>query len=296
MPVSVIMPVYNTKEEELRTAVESILNQTYADFEFIILNDASTNNAEDVIFSYADRRIRYLKNKTNLKLIESSNILLKETRYEYIARLDSDDYCVPERLEKQVKYLDEYPEIGVLGTFYEQIPADKFLPMPHMPDDVTLFTRYCGNCICHSSTMMRKTIIEKHNIRYDKKYLHAEDVKFWSDMSRYCKLALIPEILTYYRKSPDGISSQNSQYQSKMVMAIVFDNIINDFATDKKYMSAIMEKFVKGKPLTEEEFNRTNLFLVDVVNSLQKQISPPFNRLVRYYIMSILLYFLSYTS
>lgn len=291
VPISVIMPVYNTKESDLRDAIECILNQTYSDFEFVIVNDASTNNAEDVILSYKDERIRYLKNETNLGIIETSNRMIKEAKYDYIARLDSDDWCTLDRLEKQVKYLDEHPEVGVLGSYYKIMPDDRWFPVPTEPDDTTLFVRYCGNCISNSAVMMRKSIIEKYNIRYNKSALHAEDLKFWSEMSEHCKFANYPEILSYYRISPDGVSSQNRQYQLKMVLTILFDNIIKDFANDKDYMYSILTKFVKGTPVTDEEFVYTQQFLIGIVNFLQKHISYPVNTLVKNYVLSRLAYF-----
>ena len=101
--VSVLMSVYNARADELRQAIESILNQTYKNFEFIIINDGSTNDTEDVILSYEDKRIRYVKNEVNLKIIASLNKGLKLCRGKYIARLDADDYSAPTRLEKQVQ-------------------------------------------------------------------------------------------------------------------------------------------------------------------------------------------------
>lgn len=99
MPViSVIMPVYNTKEKFLREAVESILNQTFTDFEFIIINDGSDSITEDIILSYKDLRIKYLKNEQNLGIVQSLNKALKSASGKYIARMDADDISMPHRL------------------------------------------------------------------------------------------------------------------------------------------------------------------------------------------------------
>lgn len=286
--ISVVMPVYNTKENDLRMAIESILNQTFSDFEFVIVNDCSTNNAEDVIFSYDDQRIRYIKNKTNLKLIETSNILIREAKCEYVARLDSDDYSAPERLEKQYKYMEEHPEIGVLGTFYVRIPTNMAVVMPYEPDDVELFIKYCGNCIDNSSVMFRKSIVDKYNIKYNPGALHAEDFKFWSDMSCHCRMAVLPEFLTYYRISPDGVSENNKEYQAKMVTVIIMDNMIRDFAADKNYMYSILVKYIKNEPVTDEEFKYTNLFFLEVINYVQNRVSAPHRAYVKSFILSIL--------
>ncbi len=291
MPISVLMPVYNTRESDLRESIESILNQTYSDFELIIINDASTNNAEDVILSYKDKRIRYLKNEKNIKIIATRNRLINEAKYEYVAFIDSDDWCTRDRLEKQAKYLDEHPEVGLLGTYYKIMPGDRWYPIPSEPNDTTLFLRYCGNCISTSAAMFRKSIVDKYSIRFNVGALHAEDLKFWTDISEYCKCANYPEILSFYRISPDGVSSQNRQYQLKMVLTILFDNIIRDFANDKEYMYSILTKFVKGTPVTDEEFVYTQQFLIGIVNFLQKKISFPINKFVKKFVLSRLVYF-----
>lgn len=139
--------------------------------------------------------------------------------------------------------------------------------------------------------MMRKSIIDKYHIRYNTSALHAEDLKFWSDMSEHCKFANYPEVLSFYRISPDGVSSQNRAYQLKMVLTILMDNIIKDFANDKDYMYSILIKFIKGEPVTDEEFTYTQQFLIGIVNILQKHMSYPINTLVKSYVLSRLAYF-----
>ena len=115
--ISVLMPVYNTPENYLREAVESILAQTCADFEFLILNDASTDdNVEKVINSYDDKRIRYWQNDRNLGISLSRNKLIGLSRGEYLAVFDHDDVSLPERLEKQAAFLDAHPEVGVVAA------------------------------------------------------------------------------------------------------------------------------------------------------------------------------------
>jgi len=116
MKVSVLFPVFNTKEEYLRAAIESILSQTFSDFEFLILNDASTNNAEEVIKSYTDPRIKYFKNEKNPGISETRNKLLDLATGEYLAIMDHDDISLPNRLQKQIDYLNNNPEVGVVSS------------------------------------------------------------------------------------------------------------------------------------------------------------------------------------
>lgn len=157
--ISVIMPVFNTKEEYLKQAIESILNQTFIDFEFIIINDGSTNNAEEIILSYDDPRIKYIKNEYNLKLIKTLNKGLSLASGKYIARLDADDTCTEERLQKQFDYMEEHPNIGLLGTFITLLPEQKKLNLITDSKQLKIILRYGKNCLTHSSVMIRKSIL-----------------------------------------------------------------------------------------------------------------------------------------
>lgn len=290
-PISLIMPVYNAKSDELRLAIESILNQTFQDFEFIIINDGSTNNSEEIILSYNDKRIKYLKNETNIKLISTLNKGLDIAKGKYIARLDCDDYSDITRFEKQFNFLEQNPSVGVLGTYFKRTHEDRTVLVPSLVQDVNIYIRYCQNCIIHSSVMFRKSIIEKYGLRYDKNCLHAEDHKLWSDMSRYCDIAVYSEVLTYYKHSADGLSETNRFWQRKMVTVILLDNMINDYPCDKDYMYSILVKYVQGAQVTEKEFYAMSIFLNSIVNDLTQKISYPFNTKVKPFILSILAYF-----
>ena len=122
--ISVIMCLYNTKEKYLREAIESVLNQTYSGFEFIIIDDGSTNDSISVIESYQDKRI-ILVRKEHSGIPKSLNIGLDLAHGEYVARMDSDDVCLPDRFEKQIYYLREHPNCIVCGTYAEFI-GDKY--------------------------------------------------------------------------------------------------------------------------------------------------------------------------
>ena len=119
--------VYNTQEEYLREAIESVLNQTFTDFELVICDDGSKNNAIDVIRSYQDNRIRFIQNEHNMGLCATRNKLMQEATGEYVAWADSDDISVDTRFEKQVAFLDSYPDISLVGAWYERFP-EYFVP------------------------------------------------------------------------------------------------------------------------------------------------------------------------
>lgn len=286
--ISVLTTVYNARSGDLRQAIESILNQTYENFEFIIINDASTNDTEDVILSYKDKRIKYFKNKKNLHIIASANKGLDLCSGKYIARLDSDDYSAPERLERQVEYMEEHPNIGGLGTSFKRLHTGEEVHFSENSDDIKLLTRYVMGCIRHSSSMMRRSVLLENNLKYDKNCIYAEDFKFWSDMSYYADLAVLPEVLTFIRCHEDGVSRTNQKWQDKMVKVVLLDNMIKDFDCDKTYLYSILAKYVKSQPLTRKEFEDFKTHLEKVITYVALRVNFPHNYTVKPYILSML--------
>lgn len=204
--VSVLMPVYNTPEQYLREAVESILAQTYQDFEFIILNDASSDdNVEKVIASYDDKRIRYYKNEQNLGISLSRNKLIELSRGEYLAVFDHDDISLPQRFEKQVAFLDAHPEVGVVGNWYQFAGEDKISRLP-LTDREIKETMLGSCCLCHPSSMIRKSVLTAHHIRYENEYTPAEDYALWCRLLSKTGFANIPEVLFVYRNHENNTS------------------------------------------------------------------------------------------
>jgi len=203
--VSVLMPVFNG-EKHLREAVESILHQTFADFEFLIIDDGSTDKSLDVIRSYPDERIRIVQNEKNCGLILTLNKGLDLAKGEYVARMDSDDISLPKRLERQVTYLDGTPEVGVCGTWIkfmgESRPAVVRYPVEHEEIRCRLLF---ANPLAHPSVMLRKVFFDKHNLRYEN-FKSAEDFELWQRCSVLFKLHNLPEVLLEYRVTSSSIT------------------------------------------------------------------------------------------
>ena len=199
--VSVLMPAYNV-EKYVGVAIESILNQTFTDFEFIIINDGSTDNTANIIAEYAkqDSRIRFINHKENRGLVPVLNEGLDLCRGEYIARMDSDDISLPERFAKQVEYMDAHPECGVLGTFLYVFYEDgrKSWIWKH-PTKVCYANFFVHNPMGHPTAFIRKDVMNFYNIRYNPEYEHAEDYAIWLDFIQYTQIHNIPEPLYKYR-------------------------------------------------------------------------------------------------
>ncbi len=217
--VSVIMSVYNG-EKYLREAVDSILNQTFTNFEFIIINDGSTDSSREIIESYNDSHICLIQNKENMGLIKSLNKGINLARGKYIARMDADDISLPERLETQFKYFDADPSLTLCASRFQVIDknwnfgrkiqpfASKKLMSWHLLSWYLLF----GNRICHSSVMVKKEALLKLD-GYAEWAHHCEDFELWSRMSFIYKMIIIPEVLIYWRYHQPGITQRYADEQ-----------------------------------------------------------------------------------
>lgn len=213
MKISVLMPVYNTKEEYLRETIESILNQTYTDFEFLILNDGSTDdNVEKVIKSYSDERIKYYYQE-NQGIARSRNKLMELSQGEYLALTDHDDISHIDRFEKEVKILDENPDINIVSAWYNVFPENRVVELVERP---RLLDFLFGNCqILHPCAMMRKSFLEKYDLKYKLDYPTAEDYEFWTRAVRYTNMYNIQEVLFEYREHDTQQSKLSVKIQTE---------------------------------------------------------------------------------
>lgn len=222
--VSVIMPVYNG-EEYVSQAIESILNQTFADFEFIIIDDGSTDHSLDIIKTYMDPRIVLVSNESNLTLIPTLNKGLNLARGEYIACMHADDISLPERLMRQVKFMDQHPNIAVCGTWVETFGEcePSFWRFTTPPDEVKCMLLF-GCCIAHPSVMLRRSLIEA-GIRYSPLYPNGEDYALWVRIAEHHEIANIPEILIKYRRSENQLSTKYAELEMRMTLKIQREQI-----------------------------------------------------------------------
>lgn len=208
--VSVILPAYNC-ESFLAKAIQSVLDQTFSDFELIIINDGSTDNFEEIILSFNDPRIVYIKNKRNCGLIFSLNKAIDFARGKYIARMDGDDICLPRRLELQKNYLDENPGIAIVATTIIMINEEGEESGKWKLDQQTLTSKIIRstmlneNCIAHPTVMGQAVVFKKfHYQPYQK---NIEDYDLWLRLlANGLHLSKIPEPLLYYRVHSTSIT------------------------------------------------------------------------------------------
>lgn len=205
--VSVLTPIYNTNPEHLREMIESILNQTFTDFEFLILNDSPENTElDEIVKSYKDERIKYFKNEKNLGITPSRNKLLKMARGEYIAIFDHDDISVPDRLAQEVEYLDTNPHVGVVSGWLQYFgDRNDILKNPEHDLKIrTFLTQMC--CVAHTAAMIRKSILIDNNIEYEEYYTPAEDYRLWARLMDVTHFYNIQGVLVKYRWNKSNVS------------------------------------------------------------------------------------------
>lgn len=235
--VSVIMPAYNSAQY-IAEAIESILNQTFTDFEFIIINDGSTDDTAKIIKEYAnkDHRIKFINHKKNKGFIGCLNECLDIASGEYIAKMDSDDISLPQRLEKQVKYLAEHPSVGMVGCGYRAFDqADFECVHPAYVGYIDLI-KSCATTI----VLFRKSIIDVFNLRFNPDFYCAEDYDFYSRFIRYADIHNLQEVLYLYRWHGENTSIKKNKIQQDN-SDIVRQNILNMMSGDKEMQNNLLD-------------------------------------------------------
>lgn len=220
------MPVFNGASF-VGEAIQSILAQTFRDFEFLIINDGSTDRSVDIINAFNDSRIRLIHNELNLGLIDTLNKGLQLARGEYIARMDADDISLPVRLERQIAYLDSNIEVGVCGTGIRYFGADDAVWLPPEKDSEIRSLLIFNSTFAHPTVVFRKSYLDKNHLRYNPENVHAEDYGLWVASARYMKFANINEILLLYRLHETSASRSNQSAQQKSA-DLIREKILKD--------------------------------------------------------------------
>lgn len=256
--VSVIMAVRNG-EVHLPAAIKSILNQTLDDFEFLIVDDASDDATPRILtgFSESDRRIKLLRNETNIGPYPSANKALALASAPLIARMDGDDVSAPDRLEKQVAFLDAHPDHILVSSSYRAIDGQgNTLYTKRKPADdfcVKWWMRF-RMCLEHPATCFRAQEPDGTPVRYDESHIVAQDYELFSRLSRKAKMAVLPDVLFNYRVHDTNITSTRRAEQKKNVLRIARENQALAFEDDIfQAIDPLMQSYVLGRPPRQDE-------------------------------------------
>jgi glycosyltransferase involved in cell wall biosynthesis len=296
--ISIILPTFNMGKY-LNRSIESILLQTFDDFELIVLNDGSTDETADLLASYAqkDPRIIVVHNLENLGLIPTLNKGLDIARGTFIARQDADNYSFPTRLADQVGYLKQHPHIGLVSarvfivnhhgqTISDSIFPSVFLPPALIPWELLFYTYFA-----HDTIMARRDLLlQAGGYRLDR--VHAEDYDLWCRLSRITQLAILPNVQACLFVNPEGVSQQYAEVQQQTVLHISRDAMsellgqpisltdatlmfklarmqfvptADDMHRTEVFFGQLHTAYLKKTPLTEQE---KNLLEANVTNKL----------------------------
>jgi len=226
--VSVIIPVYNA-EKYLQLAIDSILHQTYSNFELILVNDCSTDKSKEICLANKDQRIIFVENEKNLGIALTRNMGFSHAKGKYIAILDNDDIALPNRLEEQVNFLEQNPDFGMCGTFYSLIDSDNKVlfkvELPTDPTDIRTILLF-QNCFNHSTALYRYELGKE--FQYQKKYDAISEYEIWLKMASKTKLANLPKYCGMYRIHGKNFSIKRSdtmQFLLKNLEAEILDDL-----------------------------------------------------------------------
>lgn len=213
---SIVMSVYNG-EVFLADAIESILQQTYANFEFIIIDDASTDNSLEIIQSYNDPRIIIIQNNENLFLACSLNKGIRIAKGDYIVRMDADDVSMPERIMKQVSFMERNPQVGISGTCSEIIGYGTGFSN-YSRDDQTIKFKLLHEChLLHPTLIIRKELIIDNDLFYNEEFRKNQDYELFIRAIDQTEYANLPDILIKYRQTEENIKRENFNQQENIV-------------------------------------------------------------------------------
>lgn len=263
--ISVILPIYKERLDWIHLSVDSILNQTYSDFELLLINDnpeSQENLALIQEYEKKDSRVRGIKHKENIGLPRSLNLAINEAKGKYIARMDADDISMPKRFAKQVSFLDEHPEVGVTGTFGWEINEDgKIMNQLNIYEHdrelkgLTLFY----TPFIHPSVMFRKELILEHP--YDESCRIGQDRELWCRLKNLTNFYNIPENLIKYRVSSFQAPQKAGKKRSMESMLYLSERIVKYWDLDKAYNN-IYTEIALGQNLNLTEINKFFIYLL----------------------------------
>lgn len=279
--VSVIMSVYRTNNQFLRESIESILNQTYKNFEFIIIDDNTTAENINIIKSYNDNRVKLIHNRHNIGLTKSLNKGIQLAKGKYIARMDADDISELDRFEKQVAYMEKNPDVIVLGGYAQILNTNKIF-MPRIDDfEVVKIRMLFYNCaLVHPTAMINRKMLIDYGIRYNELINKSQDYMLWVDCMSVKKIEVLEDVVLQYRVHNNQISRASSAEQKHFAMEVqkrllrpLFGDSLNDeillingsivngeFCTSLKkyecYFQILMEKNRLTNLYNQEKFKR----------------------------------------
>lgn len=286
--ISVIMPAYNC-EAFIRESVESILSQTFTDFEFFIIDDASTDRTVEIIKEYNDTRINLIVKPANTGYTDSLNMAIKFAKGKYIARMDADDISLPDRLSRQYDYLRQHDDVGICGTnitfFGSKSGLSKYLE--NHSDIIKNLGFSCP--FAHPTVMMQKKIFTEHALYYDKNFEPAEDYDLWIKILSVTKGHNIQIPLLKYRAHEKQISVSANSLQKSSTIKIQTMILVQQFGSELSYAVKTLVKINNGI-FDQLPFSVRNAYERLYENAIQRNNDDLANKVIESFLLYIKLF------
>ena len=266
--VSVIMSVYND-EAYVVEAIKSILHQDYDNLELIVIDDASSDNSAQVIQKLDDERIVFLQNQSNMKLAHNLNVAISLAKGAYIARMDADDIAEINRISEQVKFMEDHPDIDVVGSYamtFGDYSIELKYPIDYENIKVELLFE---NAFCHPSVMFRKSTLD---FRYDESFSASQDYELWARIVWNKKMANLPLFLMKYRVHQKQTRNTNGNKQKAGAIAARSSMLSHIIAEpSKEFMDAFNNMFSISTRKDSRELQRVYETLTTIIKENNKK-------------------------
>lgn len=253
--ISVIMPVCNTPCECLVEAVQSILNQSYKEIELIIIDDGSNSKTKSVLKSFNDNRIIQLSNEHNFGHIYSLNLGLKVASGKYITRASAYDISHKSRFKKQIEFLENNPEIGVLGSafsFFDNVRKDVFLPEDD--EEIKNALARSFSCLFNPAALIRADVLRENDFCYKQGFLHVEDFVLLHELFDKAKFANLSEILVNCQLNNENTSKKYIKLMNLNAQRVMFLNLQKICGKNVAPQLKIIDKMKSGEKISKAEF------------------------------------------
>ncbi len=270
MQISILMPVYNCALY-LAEAIDSILNQSFTDFELIVLDDGSTDGSAEIAKSYSDSRIVYHCNEKNLGLANNLNVGLRMAKGKYIARMDGDDISLPERLQTQFDYLESHPDIDLCSCGLQMFGTENTVWVRESNPEAVKITMMFYSPVLHASSVWRREAFEKHNLYYDQNAFPAEDYDLWARAIFHCRLANIPQVLYKYRihgiqvtKTDDRVAQKDREIRINFLRKALPD-------MNEDFYRGFVDKFISPNNFSASNIGELKGLYLQLLDANSKQ-------------------------
>lgn len=216
--VSVIMAEYNTNVDHLKSSIKSILAQSFGDFEFIIVDDRGRNDVERILAEFNDSRVRLIVNKSNLGLVDSLNIAIRESAGKYVVRMDTDDIALPHRIQRLYDFIVANPEYAVVGSRVEEFSDDKVYGILSVAGEKSAKDIMRGLVPVHPSVILNKKSVQE--VGGYKDYKRAEDLVLWMELlMNGNRLYILKDVMLRYRVNPSDYSKRTIKHRGGEIKA-----------------------------------------------------------------------------